>query len=467
MEDTQQDVIQNVSQEETVPKKYGQPSITDFKNVKVLSSDTNHDSDFDPLYDYSSISRRRSNRVIPKRKVESDEEAEHLRKKRPYKKKIVVKAKKAKSTETASKDKKKATTTTITTATANKPDASSTSTEDAAKKTVKKQEPLKKKPSVKTPPKDLAETKDQPKLPVKLAPKPVPKPSLSLSVNPILLSDWAPQVPLSASDFKTQSSVVSRLKFPHMKSVPYAKDLIFVMSFINKFHKFLPQEVWSLSIQDLEIGLDLYPLPFDGEQTESEYYANYIAAKEVRRCQDVSNLLFVSLMKLTLNHKSQTSLKSLQSSTKPYAKLISELRSKAVEFGYPKEWKVASSLAENQSNLFEKDDTEPVDPNNPEILTPNIVKWTEQLIVPLEEDPLHDSELERLGLLALSPNNRVVFLRSLAQWCIANSDIIHGEIYRLSHLRKDPSFGIKTHQAPRHLVQGIEAAHQHFKKLAL
>ena len=498
-----EEMIEVVPEEHPVAKKYGQTSITDFKNFAVQLSESNTDTS--PLNE--PISRRRSNRVLVKRKVESDEEPEHSRKKRPYNRKVVAKTKKGKKNDRPSntnkakpkksdkdndKDKEKAKNAqkksainansdkknSTTSKKANMKSKSDVETNGKPKESVasmisKKQtaDDLKKKDSPK-PSGDLESRSDgktsKPVLPkdaIKLSKSASkPAPSLSLAVNPILLENWAPQLPVLSTDFKTQTSVLSRLKFPHMRKAPYAKDLVFVMSFINKFHKFLPQELWSLSIQDLEIGLDIYPENIDDEQDLPQYYADYIPAREIRRCQDYSNLLYVVLMELTLNRKSHSTLQSLQTSSKAF-KLISELRHKGVEFGYPREWKVQSTLNAERTKLFEHDDTEAVDPNHPEILTPNIFKWTEQLIVPLEEDPLHNPDLERLGLLGLMPSDRVVFLRTLTQWCISYSEKIHTEIYRLSHLKKDPSFGIQTFHAPRHLVQGIDAAHQHFKKL--
>ncbi|CDO96406.1 unnamed protein product [Kluyveromyces dobzhanskii CBS 2104] len=490
--------------EQPMAKKYGQTSITDFKSFKVQPSEVN---EMENSHFNEPISRRRSNRVVVKRKADSDEEAEHSRKKRPYNRKVLAKTKKGKKSDTqsASAKTKPKKTDSDKESTEKAKDAPRKSTPAAngdkksgtpSKKTVIKKksdstpngknkedvtavtvarkktldffsnalpisekntskDKLKTEPSLKAPPKDA----------IKIS-KPVskPVPSLSLAVNPILLENWAPQLPVLSADFKTQTSVLSRLKFPHMKKVTYGKDLVLILSFINKFHRFLPQDLWSLSIQDLEIGLDVYPENIDDDQELSQYYADYVPAKEIRRCQDYANLLYVVLMELTLNRKSNSTLQSLQTSSKPY-KLISELRQKGVEFGYPREWKVQSTLNAESVKVYEHDDTEPVDPSHPEILTPNAFKWTEQLVVPLEEDPLHSPDLERLGLLALMPSDRIVFLRTLTQWCIAYSEKIHTEVYRLSHLKKDPSFGIQTHHAPRHLVQGIDATHQHFKKL--
>lgn len=508
----QQQQQQQSGSEEVGVKKYGQMSIVDFNNVKVHSPETSSGKSNGGIAE--PISRRRSSRVVVKRKDDSDEEPEHSRKKRAYNRKVVVKEDKSKKKSKAkkkageskagvkdkdkskendkNKEKEKDNASSKKRTTTSKPKASAgakTGAKENTKENAKEDSKVKATGGASAPASKSSTPKKSSDTAKKNSPKPSgstekkkdgkvspeealkksktaskPAPSLSLAVNPILLENWAPQVPLSSSDFKTQNSVLSRLKFPHMKKVHYAKDLIYVLSFINKFHKFLPKDLWPLSIQDLEIGLDVYAENMDEEQIQQQYYADYISAKEIRRCQDHANLLYVILMELTLNRKSYSTLQTLQTSIKPYKSII-ELRQKSVEFGYPKEWKVASTLTAERTKVFEKDDVEPVDPSHPEILTPNVYKWQEQLIVPIEEDPMHNPDLERLGLLALQPADRVVLLRTLTQWCISYSEKIHAEVYRLSHLRKDPSFGIQTYQAPRHLVYGIDATKQHFKKL--
>lgn len=448
-----------VTGENILPKKFVQKSITEFKNVKVHSVDSSNSHGFSDLgaNEASTPVRRRSTRVIPKRKVEIEDEPTPPRKKKMPTKKSTAKSKKGQKS-MAGKDKKKAPVREKK-ATIGNGIEKTQSTRKASLGSAEERNKL----AVKQFSKEQKDKTDQSKQSSKSPPK---QATPSLAINPILLENWAPQVPLPSSDFKSHSSIISRLKLPHMRPVEYAKDLLFVMSFINKFNKFLPKDLWSLSIQDFELGLDLYPGVLEGSDQETlSYYSNYIPIKEVKRCQDSINLLFLCLMRLTLNQKSQPSLKYLQSTAKPYAKFISELKSKAIEFGYPSEWKVKSTLEISNMKLFEEDDIDPVDPNHPEILTPNVYKPLEQLIVPIEEDPLHNAELDRLGLLALTPKDRVIILRTLVQWCIANSEKIHGEIYHLSHPKKEPSFGIQTYQAPRHLVQGIEASRQHFKKL--
>ncbi|AET38064.1 WHIM1 domain-containing protein Ecym_2325 [Eremothecium cymbalariae DBVPG len=294
----------------------------------------------------------------------------------------------------------------------------------------------------------------------KVAAPPVHEPQLNNEA-------WSACVPLLSSELKNNTPAVSRLKYPHMKPAPFAKDLIMFMNFINKFNQFLPTELWGISIQDLQVGLDLYPSN-GTDDIQFSFYQDILPPRELKHCQDLVNLFSLCLMKLTLNHNSTTNMSSLTNG-KPFTKLIQELRPKAVEFGYPPEWRQQDPPDElfmkPQSSLFDEDDSEPVDDKNSEILTANIHHWYHRLPLSPEENPLYTPEFEKFGILSLSPPNRLIMLRCLVQWCLSYSDKIHGEIYRLSHFKKDPTFGIQTYHVPRHLAHGIAETKQHFKKL--
>lgn len=312
--------------------------------------------------------------------------------------------------------------------------------------------------------------------------------SSELNEPPVTDNNWTPNMPLLSADFKTHHSVLSRLKNPNMKAVPYAGDVIKLMSFINKFHLFFDAELLNLSFQDFEIGLDLYPGSqtgtasgvLDAESQRTLYYQDYIPVKTVVTAQDKMNLLFMTLLKLTFSTSKSTEIQTkaqpqatlhqLKTSKKVFSTLVKQLRDNARGWGYPREWRnnVVSEddVVKPQSKLFEKDDNgAPVDAKNPEILTSNIYTWYTHEPVPLENDPLQNPELEKRGILALDPYDRIVCLRALTDWCGAQSPKIRTETYHLSHFKRDPAFGIQTFHAPRYLVEGNDATYSQFDKL--
>lgn len=322
----------------------------------------------------------------------------------------------------------------------------------------------------------------------KVAPKPKPAHE---QVEPALIpSNWTSVIPLLTSDFKNQYSVISRLKNPNMKPVPYAGDIIKLMAFINKFSSFFHSDLQNLSFQDFEVGLDLYPGDPNGsaagivkgpEDTSLLLYPDFMAIKDIVYCQDKMNLLFLSLLDLTFTENFDgksakkkgplTTWENLKSSSKKvFSNPLYRLRLVAREWGYPREWRQQlpsdQDISKPKTALFEQDEQTPVvDPSHPEILTPNIYTWNANEPLPLESDPLYNREMDKNGILALKPMDRVVLLRALTDWCASHSSAIHDEIYKLTHGKKDPVFGIQTQQVPRYTIEGVDNTINQFKKL--
>lgn len=315
-----------------------------------------------------------------------------------------------------------------------------------------------------------------------------PAGSSELLEPPVTEENWTPNVGLPSSDFRTHHSVLSRLKNPNMKPIPYAGDVVKLMAFVNKFHLFFDAELLNLSFQDFEIGLDLYPGAQSGtasgvqdpESQRTLFYQDFIPVKNVVTAQDKMNLLFMTLLKLTFTTSKSTEIQTkaqpqatlhqLKTSKKVFSTLVRQLREHARAWGYPKEWRSnlvpEEELAKPQSRLFEQDDNgSPVDPKNPEILTSNIYTWYHNDAVPIEDDPLQNPDLEKKGILALEPTDRIICLRALTDWCGAQSSKIRTETYHLSHFKRDPAFGIQTSHAPRYLVEGPDMTYVHFNKL--
>ncbi|CAI4061015.1 Ioc3p SKDI_06G0780 [Saccharomyces kudriavzevii IFO 1802] len=319
---------------------------------------------------------------------------------------------------------------------------------------------------------------------------PKPKPAHE-QVEPALTpSNWTSAIPLLTSDFKNQYSVISRLKNPHLKPVPYAGDIIKLMAFINKFSSFFHLDLQNLSFQDFEIGLDLYPGDPKGnasgitkgpDDTSVLLYPDFMAIKDIVHCQDKMNLLFLTFLDLTFteNYDSKSAKKkgplttweNLKSTSKKvFSNSLYRLRLVAREWGYPREWRQQlpsdEDISKPRTALFEQDEQAPVvDPSHPEILTPNIYTWNTNEPLSLESDPLQNREMDKNGILALKPMDRVIMLRALTDWCASHSSAVHNEIYKLTHGRKDPVFGIQTQQVPRYAMEGIDNTMNQFRKL--
>ncbi|EDO15189.1 hypothetical protein Kpol_1069p12 [Vanderwaltozyma polyspora DSM 70294] len=299
---------------------------------------------------------------------------------------------------------------------------------------------------------------------------------------PLTNDNWSPNMPLLSTAYKTQQSIISRLKNPNMRTLPYAGDIMKFMSFINKFYIFFDMDLLNLSFIDFEIGLDLYPvIPQEvglDTMNKGSLYQDYIPVKEVISCQDKMNLLFLTLLRLLVNkesaksreHKPLASIDELTSSKKLYSKYLLNVRENAKEWGYPSEWRSLPldkiDLSKPKSQMFkENDKSDYVDPKIPEILTENIFEWHKNLPLTNESDPLQNSDLDKIGILALAPDDRVILLRSLINWCSSYSIKVHNEIHYLSHFKKDPTFGIQTQHVPRYFVEGPNVTYAKYIKL--
>lgn len=330
----------------------------------------------------------------------------------------------------------------------------------------------------------------------KTGPKKVTKPVKKLTKKEILAAkqlkgiglqepslteaNWSANSPLLSSDFKNQASVISRLKSPNTKPIYYGGDIVKLMAFINKFSNYFGSDLLGLSFQDFEVGLDLYPAAspaeakgiFSEEKNRYVFYQDYILIKEVIASQDKMNLVFITLLKLLFSdEKSFNDPPELQDII-PYPKKecqrwLNKLRNNIYEWGYPKEWRHLSSpdRTKFESKYFHRDDTKPIDLKVKEILTPNLYHWPEVIESEDIPNPVDNNELGSKGILALDPVDRLIMLRTLIDFCSTHSVIIHSEIQKLSHFKRDPAFGVKTQHAPRYFIDGPEKTMKHFKEL--
>lgn len=235
---------------------------------------------------------------------------------------------------------------------------------------------------------------------------------------------------------------------------PYARDIMTILEFTNKF-KSIFDEFHSLGPQDFEEGLKLrpstvYPLDNAKQITAEQLYED---GQNDDHVSQLMNRLLFQLLTLVLNRKRPIDKSGL-------TRALEDLKSQVLHYGLPSEWRDDSELYSNPEMTVQGDDEEPVDPENIEIFDSTQYKFGQSR--PLAHTPLDNEEFEAYGLDALEPKDRLVLLRSLAQWCLSNSDVIKQELY--NQLAKQESGGEKeTYYISRFIKdgsKGVEAALQ-------
>lgn len=221
----------------------------------------------------------------------------------------------------------------------------------------------------------------------------------------------------SDTDFK--SSVLNSHDFvnkiPNSKPIPYAKHIIKIMTFINKFHLFLPADLLDLSFQDFEVGLGLIT------DFSTENFDQFKLSQKM-------NLILLSLLKLILSKETdenfvvRQTFDSFIKVKKPFEKPLQIFkRDIGYSFGEPREWST------------------------------------------YEEDPLQTKNLNIVGLDALPSIDRCIFLSSFVSWCLSNSNPIRSHITKLSHLlNSNASFNLDTYYVSRYLINGNKRTKEDF-----
>lgn len=236
------------------------------------------------------------------------------------------------------------------------------------------------------------------------------------------------------------------LGYPVTKA-PYANDIVFIISFLSKFKAIIPTD--NIGPQNFEYGLSL-PLLEDTSDYET---ANYVKRHQEKENDDYDltfvspemQALFKKLLGLVLNRKKPVT---------SHMKAIQELKPQSVNFGLPKEWKILKpSDKNNQDNI---DQGPPVDPSNPEILLNKLPENDNWLII---FNPFYTQEFEVHGLAGIeNPLDRLVMLRTLVHWALANSEAVKKEITASVQLQDIP--GDKdTYYAARAILNGFKDAH--------
>lgn len=293
------------------------------------------------------------------------------------------------------------------------------------------------------------------------------------------VAEWSSNMALEFSYYRNDSSILSRLKSPNFKPVPYAGLVMKVMSFINKFSYYFASELGGLSFQDFEVGLDLYPGGFNNKSNaivrDSEPkkipYQDFLTTKEIKKCQNHMNLLFLTLLRLTFTNdmevkkQPQAFINDLRDKH-IFAPLINELREKSEEWGYPKEWTMKDTF-ENVISIHRDGNSD----NNTLVNYALTETKTPQENISLDKsrtsgrDILLEADIDIHGILALEPNDRIIMMSATVDWCMTYSPLIHNDIHKLSHSKRDPAFGVRTQHAPRYLLDGEDETMRRFVRL--
>ncbi|KAI5950523.1 hypothetical protein CANMA_005183 [Candida margitis] len=229
-----------------------------------------------------------------------------------------------------------------------------------------------------------------------------------------------------------------------IRKAPYATDIVYLIAFLSKFREILP--VKNLGPKSFETGLSL---PVPKEQFEGSEYTSKEEALREQEEQDDTHVsvemeeLFKKLLTLVLNRK-----KEVTSTTSA----ISELKPQSAKLGLPKEWKMFSPV---ESDVYEAG--EPVDAAKPDIL---ITEFPKEADFVTTFNPFYTSEFESKGLGGLeNPLDRLLILKTLAQWSLSTSDIIKN--YVSQNVQNQELPGEKhTYYASRALLYGFANCQQ-------
>ncbi|CAK7901701.1 hypothetical protein CAAN3_05S07140 [[Candida] anglica] len=250
------------------------------------------------------------------------------------------------------------------------------------------------------------------------------------------------------------------LGFP-VKTAPYAEDIMILISYLNRYKEVIfGKDIYYIGPKDFEIGLSL---PQYISKENSNEFVNYRDVPESEDSYDsnfVSPLmvyLFCKLLGLVLNKKKDISQVSQKGA-------IGELKSSASSLGFPKEWKDSSHV--NTQGIISGEDVAedyvdtPVDPKNPEVLDSQNYIYNTSVVT---YNPFKDPEFEKYGLRGLLPVDRLIMLRTLAQWSLITSESLKAYINENSNYQ-DIGGDRSTYYAPRSMLKGFKNAEDALKE---
>ncbi|RCK54504.1 ISWI one complex protein 3 [Candida viswanathii] len=234
------------------------------------------------------------------------------------------------------------------------------------------------------------------------------------------------------------------LGYPVAKA-PYASDIVFIISFLIKFKDVIPVDFigpgtieYGLSLPILDDTFDEAPAKYTQRKPrkdDEEYDPQFISPE--------MHSLFLKLLGLVLNRKKQVT---------SHTKAIQELKTQSVSLGLPTEWKTLKPAPESVDDEVPQS---PVDPTHPDILLDKLPQNHTWLIT---FNPFYTTEFETKGLAGLeNPIDRLVMLRTLVHWALANSDIIKKEL-TLNVQQQDIPGDKETYYAARSVLFGFKNA---------
>lgn len=248
---------------------------------------------------------------------------------------------------------------------------------------------------------------------------------------------------LGASENQSSSNEKICLGFPIAKN-SYAGDIVYVVSFLNKFKDIL--YLYNIGPQDIEEGLSLPPSTTEAsstyiskQETESnpEYNPEYVSP--------LMELLFCHLLTLILNRK-----KPIQPTSQTNA--ISELKTMLPLLGLPQEWRQDPVIV--TVKVSQTDVEDPVDPNNSLVLQSEIYKHSTPSPI-TNKNPFLTSDFEKFGLKGIDPIDRLIMIRSFIQWSFLSSNTVKN--YITHSAQSQEILGDKdTYYGPRSILKGFK-----------
>ncbi|SMN18971.1 similar to Saccharomyces cerevisiae YFR013W IOC3 Member of a complex (Isw1a) with Isw1p [Maudiozyma saulgeensis] len=273
---------------------------------------------------------------------------------------------------------------------------------------------------------------------------------------------WAPNLPLMNNDFRVVDDQINESWNQQFcdKPEPRAKDILKVLSFVNKFSQYFDENIKNISYSDISIGLTLGTSDENTGSRDDE---------ELEHTQNLMNFMFFNFLKLLFSvsdKKSSYNIPNLEkflNIKQPYGKMVGRLHSNIKEWGSPKEWRYELSKDEIHP---EQIDNTLVDPSSNEIL------FDTNDMIPLHQpfqDEYHPlfmktrSIVDSEGIYAIDTfKDRVVVLSYLVDLNTRYSSLIHDEVNSMSHCRKDQHY---THLVPNFLKEGFAQTVEDFTDL--
>lgn len=203
-----------------------------------------------------------------------------------------------------------------------------------------------------------------------------------------------------------------------VKPAPYAADIILILAFLTKFHRIVNFD--AIGPQDLEDGLALH-------DTSDESTVSPLMAK-----------LFLRLVAVALNRKKPLPASGLK-------RAIQELRAVYLSFGLPAEWRDDTNVRITTPTACDVV-LDHVDKSKPAVGPSENYEYH----TPMElHNPFLVPEVEEVGLDALQPHDRLVFLRCLCIWSLSALNTLKTHLVKVVNNQdvpgeKDPVYGSRA-----------------------